>query len=289
MDAPDWDIEGAAWPNRATSRFVEAAGLRWHVQIAGAGPVMLLVHGTGAATHSWAGVLPRLAAGFQVVAPDLPGHGFTSAPAAARMSLPGMAESLLALLRVLGVTPTFVAGHSAGAAILMRLCLDKAIAPQLLFSLNGALLPLPAQPMRLLAPVARVLVANPLVPRLFAWQAADRRVVDRLLQNTGSQVPADTREIYGRLARRAGHAGAALTMMSHWDLAPLRAEMSRLAVPLVMINGGNDRLIPPSEGRRVRDLVPGARLILLPGLGHLAHEEAADQVAGIMIEQADAA
>jgi magnesium chelatase accessory protein len=289
MDAPDWDIEGAAWPNRAASRFVEAAGLRWHVQIAGAGPLMLLVHGTGAATHSWADMLPRLAAQFQVVAPDLPGHGFTSAPPAARMSLPGMAESLLALLRVLGGTPAFVAGHSAGAAILMRLCLDRAIAPRLLFSLNGALLPLPSQPMRLLAPVARVLVANPLVPRLFAWQAADRRVVDRLLHNTGSQVPAEMRAHYGRLARRAGHAGAALSMMSHWDLAPLRAEMPQLPVPLIMINGGNDRLIPPGEGSRVRDLVPGARLILLTGLGHLAHEEAPGQVADIMLEHSAAA
>jgi magnesium chelatase accessory protein len=157
-----------------------------------------------------------------------------------------------------------------------------------LFSLNGALLPLPAQPLRLLAPAMRLMVDNPLVPRLFAWQAADRRVVDRLLHHTGSAVPPESRTLYGRLARRAAHAGAALTMMSRWDLAPLRAAMPGLAVPLVMINGGNDRLIPPSDGARVRALVPGSRLILLTGLGHLAHEEAPAQVARIMIEQADA-
>jgi magnesium chelatase accessory protein len=289
MDAPDWATDGAAWPNRETSRFVEAGGIRWHVQIAGDGPVLLLAHGTGAATHSWARLLPLLAARFRVVAPDLPGHGFTGTPPASRMSLPGMAQSLTALVDALEIVPAAVAGHSAGAAILTRMCLDGAITPAALFSLNGALLPLPATPLRMLAPVVRVVVDNPLVPRFFAWQAADRRVVDRLLHNTGSQVPSETRDIYGRLARRASHAGAALTMMSRWDLEPLARALPTLRAPLTMINGGNDRLIPPSEGRRIRQMVPGSKLIMLSGLGHLAHEEAPQQVARLMIAAAGGA
>ena len=49
------------WPNRAASRYVDAGGLRWHVQSLGdAGPDLLLLHGTGAATHSWAGLAPLL-------------------------------------------------------------------------------------------------------------------------------------------------------------------------------------------------------------------------------------
>ena len=72
-----WDHDGLGWPNRDKSQFVDAGGLRWHVQTAGNGPVMLLIHGTAAATHSWGGLLPLLAARYTVVAPDLPGHGFT--------------------------------------------------------------------------------------------------------------------------------------------------------------------------------------------------------------------
>lgn len=79
----NWDHDGRDWPNREHSRFVEAAGLRWHVQQMGRGPVLLLLHGTGASTHSWRALMPLLAAEFTVVAPDLPGHGFTSAPPAA--------------------------------------------------------------------------------------------------------------------------------------------------------------------------------------------------------------
>ena len=118
-----WSRDGADWPNRDSSSFVEAAGIRWHVQRMGEGPPLLLIHGTGAATHSWRGLLPLLAQHFSVIAPDLPGHGFTQSPPAHRLSLPGMAADIGALLRKLEVRPEIAVGHSAGAAILARMCL----------------------------------------------------------------------------------------------------------------------------------------------------------------------
>ena len=133
--------EGADWPNREASAFVEAGGLRWHVQTMGTGPDVLMVHGTGASTHSWEGLAPLLAQRFHLVAPDLPGHGFTEAKRAPDLSLPGMARALAALLGVLDFSPQIVVGHSAGAAILARLCLDGTISPKLFVSLNGAFLP----------------------------------------------------------------------------------------------------------------------------------------------------
>jgi magnesium chelatase accessory protein len=60
----DWAKDGADWPNREASRFVDAAGMRWHVQVMGQGPVLLLLHGTGASTHSWRDVMPLLRAPF---------------------------------------------------------------------------------------------------------------------------------------------------------------------------------------------------------------------------------
>ena len=57
----DWDRDGAGWPNRSSSRFVVSGAMRWHVQIMGQGPVMLLIHGTGASTHSWRRLAPLLA------------------------------------------------------------------------------------------------------------------------------------------------------------------------------------------------------------------------------------
>jgi magnesium chelatase accessory protein len=62
---PAWNIEGIGWPHRETSRFLTAGGLRWHVQEAGDGPTLLLLHGAGAATHSWRGLFPLLAERFR--------------------------------------------------------------------------------------------------------------------------------------------------------------------------------------------------------------------------------
>lgn len=138
----DWQTLGLDWPNREASRFVDSAGLRWHVQQMGRGETLLLVHGTGASTHSWRDVAPLLARHYHVLAPDLPGHAFTSTRGADGQSLPAMAAALAELLRTLDVTPRWVVGHSAGAAILARLCIDQAISPRLFISLNGALLPL---------------------------------------------------------------------------------------------------------------------------------------------------
>ncbi len=60
-----WGTDGRDWPHRDRSRFVEAGGLRWHIQRMGDGPALLLVHGTAAATHSWRDLAPLLARGLQ--------------------------------------------------------------------------------------------------------------------------------------------------------------------------------------------------------------------------------
>jgi magnesium chelatase accessory protein len=272
------------WPLREHSRVLTAGGLRWHVQCLGRGPAVLLVHGTGAATHTWRGLAPLLARHYTVVAPDLPAHGGTARPADDDlMTLPGMASGLQALLRALGVEPVFAVGHSAGAAILARMCLDGAIAPRGLVSLNGALLELPGLPRAVFSPLARLLAASPL-PRLFAWRARDRSAVERLVASTGSQLDAAGVDLYARLVRDPAHVEGVLTMMARWDLATLEADLPALAVPLLLVVGLQDGTVPPSEGRRVRDRVPRAELVELPGLGHLAHEERPATVAQLLRE-----
>lgn len=281
---PDWEQDGRDWPNRAHSRFVEAGGLRWHVQVAGAGPVLLLVHGTGAATHSWRDLLPLLTPCFTVVAPDLPGHGFTATPPAAGLSLPGMAAGLAALLAQLRMAPVLAAGHSAGAAVLVRMGLDGTIAPARLISLNGAMLPLPGA--RVLSPLARLIASVPAVPRLFAWRAADPAMVRGLLQATGSVIAAEGLAQYALLARRPGHVAGALGMMANWDLRPIERGLPRLRIPLTLVTGLRDRTIPPAEAARIQALLPSAERVDLPRVGHLAHEEQPAQVAALIRERA---
>jgi len=284
MGRPDFAREGKDWPNREVSRFVRAGGLRWHVQVAGEGPVFLLVHGTGAATHSWRDVLPILAADYTVVAMDLPGHGFTEQPDDAGMSLAGMARGVGALLAALDVQPVYCAGHSAGAAVLAQMCLDGLIAPLAMVSLNGALLPFKHAVSPLIAPLAKIFAKSPLVPFLFSMHAADPRVVERLLKGTGSVIDADGAKFYARLAAKSGHAGAALTMMANWELPVLQPRLAKLDVPVLLVAGENDRSIPPADAKRLAQMLPRATVKRMAGVGHLSHEEQPAQTVAVMRE-----
>jgi magnesium chelatase accessory protein len=285
---PGWHREGSDWPNREASRFVRAAGMVWHVQVMGTGPVALLAHGTGAATHSWRALAPLLAEDFTVVAPDLPGHGFSPSPTGARLTLPFMAHALADLCKALAVAPAIAVGHSAGAAIVARMCLDGLADPRALVSLNGALLPLYGLPGRVFSPLAKLIAGVPGLATLFTWHTGNRAVVERLLRETGSRIDDVGVECYARLAANPAHARAALSMMANWDLAPLVRDLPLLRPRLLLIVGDNDRSISPADSERVRALVPGADLARLPGLGHLAHEEAPEATARLVLDLARA-
>ena len=268
----DWDTDGADWPNRQASRFVEAAGMRWHVQVMGQGPVLLLLHGTGASTHSWRDVLPRLAENYTVVAPDLPGHAFTTRPTKESLSLPGMAAALAALLRSMTLSPVRAAGHSAGAAVMVRMAVERLFAPADLVSFNGAYFPVSGVAGQFFSPIAKVVAGASLLQKMFA-RMADRKAVERLLRETGSNIDAEGITLYQRLFSNEGHVAGTLGMMAAWDLHWVPQDLRNLPVPLTLVRGLNDRTIAPAETVKAAKLVPQATIIDLTGLGHLAHEE----------------
>ena len=294
-----WNTDGLDWPHRDASRFVQAAGLRWHVQqFEGPGPnapVAVLIHGTGASTHSWRGLIAFLTPHFKVLAMDLPGHAFTDLPSSGagspQLSLPGMAAALAVLLETLNLKPDMVIGHSAGAAVAARMCLDALIAPQLLVSINGAFLPLGGLAGQLFSPAAKLMSALPFVPTVFSWQASNPAVLQKLIGSTGSTLDAEGMALYGRLVRNSGHAAGALGMMANWDLVRLSNDMPKLTTRLALVVGNNDQTVPPRQAHRLAALwsaSPMARrpqLTQFPGLGHLAHEERPDLMAKLVIEQ----
>lgn len=269
----DWNRDGADWPNREMSRFVRAGRLKWHVQVGGAGPGLLLLHGTGASTHTWAGMLEPLARDFTVVAPDLPGHGFTASPSLYGLSLPGMAHGIAELLNTLGVNPVLGVGHSAGAAILAHLALHGPSALRAVVSLNGAFTPFGGMAGRLFSPLAKLLAMNPVTPGLFARRLSKPEIFERLLAGTGSSLNPEAAAVYRRLAASPRHVAGTLGMMANWDLRRLHRELKDLPVPLVLVAAKGDGTVPPDQAEALARHVPSARLEMLPWGGHLAHEE----------------
>jgi magnesium chelatase accessory protein len=253
-----------------------------------------LLHGTGASTHSWRSLIPLLTPHFKVLSLDLPGHAFTDMPSgdasSQQMTLPGMAAAIGGLLTLLDLRPALLVGHSAGAAIALRMALDGSAAPLHIVSINGALQPLGGLAGQVFSPVAKLMSALPFVPSLFSWQASNASVLQKLIGSTGSTLDAEGMALYGQLVRNPGHAAGALGMMANWDLPQLAQDLPRLATPLSLIVGSQDHTVPPRQAAQLRALwpvssaAPPPQLVSLSGLGHLAHEEQPALVAGHVLE-----
>ncbi len=282
----DWARDGRDWPNRQHSRFLRAGGIAWHVQEMGRGPKLLLLHGTAASTHSFRALAPLLAPHFTLLIPDLPGHAFTEAPAGGQLSLPVMRDLILGLLAEAGFAPELAAGHSAGAAVLLRAALDDpAFRPRRIVSLNGALLPFDGVTGRFAPGLAQLLFLNPVAPRVFAFFAGDDSV-KRLIGNMGSRIDRDGVRLYRTLMANPVHVAAALGMMARWDLDGLARDLPRLPVPLTLVTASADRAVPPATAAAVKKLLPSAEIRALHGVGHLAHEEKPGAVADLVLELA---
>jgi magnesium chelatase accessory protein len=286
-DRLHWNIDGPRWPFHEASRFVEAGGCRWHVQVLDSAPpgapALWLLHGTGAATPSWRGLVPWLAPHFTLVLPDLPGHGFSGRLPPGHLSLPGMAAALADLVQAIDLPPAAIVGHSAGAALALRAVLDGRLSPRLVVGLNAALLPFGGWAHRVFAPMARLMSRQPLVPWMIARGARDAIAVRRLVASTGSKLDAEGLAFYTRLLRSPPHVAGALMMMAHWDLAGLWRDLPRLQVPTLLVVGSRDQTVPPPQAQQARLHMPGTRLLTLDGLGHLAHEESPQRVAELLL------
>jgi magnesium chelatase accessory protein len=271
----DWEANRATWPHTEHSRFVTVHNQTWHVQVFGSGPAMLLLHGTGASTHSWRDLVLSLAERHTVIAPDLPGHAFSYWNTRHSNSLEHMAFGLAELLKHLNVWPRTVVGHSAGAAVGAQLVLKHAQAENTtLIGLNPAWLPLTGLASWLFPPTAKLLALNPLSGVMFAKQAAKPSVVRNLLQSTGSHLDESGLVYYQRLLQTPSHVRGVLAMMAAWQLNRLARQLPQLNGKVFMLLGSNDRTIPASLAIETMKLLPNTTSHTLAGLGHLAHEEA---------------
>ncbi len=269
-----WANYRSTWPHAQHSQFIQAGGIQWHVQIMGQGPVLLLLHGTGSGSFSWRGLMPLLSAHFQVIAPDLPGHAFTSRGPEGSLSLQGMSEGLRALLLQLNVTPSIIGGHSAGAAIAANMLLQqRALSQTQLIGFNPAWLPLPGLPSLIFRPAAKLAAINPVSAWATAKLASKPAMIEKSIVQTGSHLDAEGLALYQSVFSHSGHVHSVLNMMAAWQLDTLSKSLPQLQNKVSILVGMQDQTVPPSMAHEACKLMPQARVFEQPGLGHLAHEE----------------
>jgi magnesium chelatase accessory protein len=265
-------------------RTVRRGGITWHVETRGEGPPLLLLHGTGASANSFDGLAERLARHFRVAVPDLPGHARSEPDPEFQPSLPAMARAVEQLVAALGTEPRVIVGHSAGAAIALEAVRTGALAPRLVVGLAAALVPLAGIQRAVFKPAAKVLSRLPAAT--LARHAGTLRQVERALSTTGSRLDADAVERYRQLAATPKHVAGVLAMVSRWNLEPLYDNLTRVDVPVLLVAGGADRVVPLAQQRAVAARLPDARLAVIRGAGHLVHEERPAEVASLLVEEA---
>ena len=269
----------ADWPNRAHARKIRVRPHEWCVVEVGSGPEILLLHGAGGSGHSFRHLIPELA-GFRCIVPDLPGQGFTRAGNKGRLGIDQMAEDLARLIEHEGWRPSVVIGHSAGAALALRLSSRLPLTG--VIGINAALGNFDGAAGVLFPLLARVLSVTPFVPRFVSRLWGNAATVRRLLTSTGSKPDDAGLAQYMTLVQDAAHVDGTLGMMAQWKLDALMAELPTLTTPGLLIATTGDKAVPARVSRDAASVMPKATYAELPKLGHLAHEEAAPKVAALI-------
>ncbi|MEM6479414.1 MAG: alpha/beta fold hydrolase BchO, partial [Pseudomonadota bacterium] len=176
-----------------------------------------------------------------------------------------------------GWHPVAVIGHSAGAALALRLAetgLGEAV-----IGINAALGKFEGAAGWAFPLAANLLALNPFTALAFSTASSSPLAVRQILRSTGSRIDAETLKQYQNLVASPRHVDGTLRMMAAWNLAPLIARLPRNPARTTLLAGQRDRTVPPRVAHEAAARMPNARVIELPDLGHLAHEEAPEEVA----------
>lgn len=254
---------------------------------AGAGPLVVLVHGIGGSSTTWLPVIPLLAARHTVLAVDLAGHG-GSAPPAGDYSLGAQACMIRDLLDELGHERATFIGHSLGGGVVMQLgyqfperierlglIASGGLGREVHGLLRLASLPFAEHvlPLGFLPPVQRAVAGvDQLLGRLGLRStpaaseiaAAYRRLVD----------PAAQRAFIHTIRSVIDHTGQRVSAQDRLHLAA--------QAPTLIVWGDRDSILPVAHGRAAHELMPGSRLEVLAGAGHFVPLERPEQLAHII-------
>ena len=236
-------------------------------------PVVLL-HGLGSSSRDWAFQLPALEARYRVLAVDLPGHGHR--PRSRRpLSVRGMAEEVIRVLKDEALPASHVVGVSLGACVALALALQAPERVRSLTLISGFARLRPAGATGALRMLFRLALLAAAPMRVVAWQVA-RTTFPRPDQEDLRRLAVDSLQ---RTSRR--EYVAAIGALLAFDA---RGHLGRVRCPTLVVAGGDDRTVPLSATRALAAGIPGARLVTVPASGHAPHCDAPAVVNAALLE-----
>jgi pimeloyl-ACP methyl ester carboxylesterase len=264
-------------PVEVGSRTAELHGRSVGYLGGGAGPVLLLIHGMAGSSENWRDVIEPLAHRHTVIAPDLPGHGI-SAGGPGDYSLGSLAAGLRDLLLSLGHERATLVGHSLGGGIAMQFAYQfPEMVERLILVSSGGLGPEVSLVLRAAAlPGADLFIA--------ATASVGQRAggaVGRGLAVVGMRPSPDVAEVargYASLAEPRRRKAFLATLRSVVGTEGQRvAAVDRLylaeAMPMLIVWGARDPIIPVRHGEDAHRALPGSQLEIFENAGHLPQLE----------------
>lgn len=272
-----------------TLQFRTIHGYRRAFRIVGSGPAILLIHGIGDNSTTWSSVQSTLAQRFTVIAPDLLGHGKSDKPRA-DYSVAAYANGMRDLLSVLDIERVTVVGHSLGGGVAMqfayqfpqlvdRLILVGAggVTKDVNFALRIASMPMGTEALavlRLPLVLPAVQVAGWVAGLAFGRTALGRDLPDMLRILKDLPEPTASSAFARTLRAVVDWRGQVVTMLDRCYLTE--------SVPVQLIWGSRDSVIPVSHARLAHSAMPGAQLEIFEGSGHFPFHDDPDRFVEIV-------
>ena len=262
------------------SRFADLNGVKVHYQVAGEGrPALVLLHGFAASVFSWREVMGPLAGSHTVVAFDRPGFGLTERPLPGQWEGPSpyspeaQVDLTLALMDTLGIDRAVLIGNSAGGAVAMLTALTHPERVQALILVDPAIYRGGMQ----LPGVVRWLLGSPQARRLGP-------LFVRSIRNWGLEFGRSAWHDPSKITDEIWAGYTRPLQAENWDkglyevtLASrslgLDKRLGELQMPVLVITGDDDQIVPTEQSIRLAGELPNAELVVIPNCGHVPHEE----------------
>lgn len=268
------------------SWFTNIDGVRVHYQEAGDenAPPLILIHGFISSNLVWSDVfLPLADAGFRVIAPDLPGYGYSDKPDRAEYTIESQARAVLALMDRLGVEKAMVVGASYGGAIAATMALDYPERVERLILVGAVANDEPKK--KLLLRISRwPLIGDIVTPLFLGSRWVLRKRTEQVYQRIGSPLDEHKLEARHHLLATSNVHRAMIRTARRWTANRIQDRASLIKQPTLLVWGDVDTHIPLTEGFSLRDAIPNARLIIFRNCGHLPPTEHPEKFVEVVVE-----
>jgi len=260
----------------AHSRFINLPGaIRLHYRDQGnpAGPPIVMVHGFAASLEAWEPWVRRLGDRYRIITLDLPGHGLTRAPSSYVISLDRYADLVDTFAGRLGIGSYVIVGNSMGGGVAWSLALRHPGHLRGLVLVDSIGWPTPEKSES--TPLVFRLLANP-AGRLLLRNIDTRQMAEKGLKSAYVDQALVTPALVNRyvdLSRAPGHRAILLNPQPKGAALATAETLAAIRTPTLVMHGEADAIIPVATGRALASAIPGAQLVLYPGVGHVPMEQ----------------